>query len=81
MSMDTMYSGLCKHGERSAHCSLCAKEREAKTSAAELDKRERMAFEIYKRYCDDFDVLVQAEWAFKAADEFIKVANEMRRKG
>jgi hypothetical protein len=51
MSMDTvMYSGLCKHGERFAHCSLCAKEREEKISAADLDRRYSMAFEIYKTF-------------------------------
>jgi hypothetical protein len=79
--MDTIYSGLCNHGNALGHCSKCAKEREAKTSAAELDKRERMAFEIYKNaYRDKEYADTAALLAFEAADAFIMVANEMRGK-
>jgi Ca2+-binding EF-hand superfamily protein len=60
------------------------KEREANTSAAAIDKRERMAFEAFLAWMVSPNVrgTLQegAVAAFEAADAFIKAANEMRGK-
>jgi hypothetical protein len=58
------------------------KEREEKKSAADLDRRERMAFEIYKNTDIDLGHVEEiVGFAFKAADAFLKVSKEIRGRG